>query len=72
VKREAKEPVRPFAELPRLPDDVAEAFEAFKLVILRHKTARFKEISQADLIATLDALKELALAPSGEEDGAPF
>lgn len=72
VKREAAATVRPFAELPRLPDDVAEAFEQFKLVLLRHKTGGWKEISREDLVASLDALKELALAPSGEEDGAPF
>jgi len=58
----AAEPVRPFAHLPKLPDDVSEAFEAFKLSILRHKLSGWEEISLDDMLATLDALKELALA----------
>jgi hypothetical protein len=58
----AAEPVRPFAHLPKLPDDVSEAFEAFKLSILRHKLSGWEEISREDLLATLDALKELAIA----------
>ena len=54
---------RPFANLPDLPDDVAEAFEQFKLVILAHKMADWNDISRDDLLASLDALKELALTP---------
>jgi hypothetical protein len=57
-------PVRPFAALPPLPPDVNDAFEAYKLCILRHKLAGWGEISRDDLIASLDALKELALAPA--------
>ena len=56
--------VRPFAQLPSLPSDVSEAFEAYKLCVLRHKLAGFAEISRDDLLATLDALKELVLAPA--------
>lgn len=52
----------PLADLPSLPADVSDAFEAFKLCILRHKLAGWTEISRADLIQSLDALKELALA----------
>jgi hypothetical protein len=54
---------RPFANLPDLPDDVAEAFEQFKLVILAHKMTDWSDISRDDLLASLDALKELALIP---------
>jgi hypothetical protein len=57
--------VRPFAELGELPADLAEAFEAFKLAVLRHKGEGWSEISRDDVLATLDALKELALAPTG-------
>lgn len=60
-------PVRPFAELPSLPDDVQDACESFKLAILRHKLAGWEEISRDDLLATLDALKQVALAPAGED-----
>jgi hypothetical protein len=60
----AAEPVRPFAHLAELPDDLGEAFESYKLAILRHKLSGWLEISQQDVLASLDALKQLALAPS--------
>lgn len=63
------EPVRPFANLPSLPDDVADAFENFKLVVLRHKSEGWSDISRDDMLAALDSLKQLALAPNVE---APF
>jgi hypothetical protein len=56
--------VRPFADLPPLPADVNDAFEAYKLCILRHKLAGWQEISRDDLLASLDSLKQLALAPA--------
>ena len=58
------EPVRPFAALGELPDDLAEAFESYKLAILRHKLAGWQEISRDDVLSSLDALKQLALAPT--------
>ncbi len=57
-------PFRPFADLPPLPDDLNEAFESFKLAILRHKTAGWLEISRDDVLLTLDSLKALAAAPA--------
>jgi len=62
--------VRPFENLAELPDDLAEAFESFKLAILRHKTEGWELISRDDVLACLDALKELVLAPSSPT--APF
>jgi len=59
-------PVRPFANLAELPDDLADAFEAFKLAILRHKADGWRQISLDDVTAALDALKELAWAPSAD------
>jgi hypothetical protein len=59
--------VRPFENLAELPDDVADAFEAFKLAILRHKAIQWEEISQEDLLAALDALKEFVQAPASDE-----
>lgn len=56
--------VRPFASLPPLPPDVNDAFEAYKLCILRHKLAGWQEISRDDLLLSLDALKQLALQPA--------
>lgn len=55
--------VRPFAELTELPEDLAEAFEAFKLALLRHKMNGWEEISCEDVLASLEALKQLATAP---------
>lgn len=51
-----------FAELPPMPDDVADAFEAFKLAIVRHKLDGWKEISCRQIVKVLDALKRFALA----------
>lgn len=59
--------VRPFAEMPVLPDDLAEALEGFKLAILRHKMAGWHDVSCDDVLACLDALRQLALAPSDAE-----
>jgi len=58
------EPVRPFAALPPLPADVNDAFEAYKLCILRHKMSGWDEISRDDMLASLESLKQLALAPA--------
>ena len=55
---------RPFESLGELPEDLAEVLEAFKLVILRHKMADWEEISQADMLTAIDALKRLAKARS--------
>jgi len=55
--------VRPFEELGDLPADIVEAFESFKLAILRHRNQQWQEIAMEDVLGTLDSLKELALAP---------
>lgn len=62
----AAEPVRPFENLleKNLPDDLADAMEAMKLAILRHKLAGWAEIGRDDVLAVLDALKLLALSPA--------
>jgi hypothetical protein len=59
------EPVRPFENLPPLPDDLAEAVEALKLAIVRHKLSGWREVRCDDVLAVLGALKQLALAPTG-------
>jgi hypothetical protein len=66
----ATERVRPFAALADLPDDVTEAFENLKLVILKHRREAWQALRRDDLIGALDALKLLALAPADEP--APF
>jgi hypothetical protein len=61
--------VRPFEHLSELPDDLADAFENFKLAVLAHKANGWADISCEDVLASLDALKALAVAPTGD---APF
>lgn len=61
---DADEPIRPFAMLAELPADLADAFEAFKLAILRHKLSGWSEIACDDVLSVLDGLKQLAVAPS--------
>ena len=56
--------VRPFEALPEMPPDVAEAMELFKLAILAHKVAGSRDIARKDLLAVLDSLRQLALAPA--------
>lgn len=67
---EPVELVRPFENLPDLPDDLADAVDALKLAILHHKTDGWQAIGTADVLRTLDALKSLVLAPADEK--APF
>jgi len=64
----AVEPLRPFEDLPTLPPDLNEAFEGFKLAILHHKVSGWREISCDDVLSTLNALKQLALAPADVQD----
>jgi hypothetical protein len=59
----AEQPVRPFASLPELPEDLAEAFEQFKIAILAHRAGGWQETSCEDVVTALDALKILARAP---------
>jgi hypothetical protein len=61
---ESEPPAAPFAELPKLPDDLAEAVESFKLAIIRHRLDGWREISPRDVLSALDALRALALAPA--------
>lgn len=63
--------VRPFGNLADLPADLAEAFDAFKLAIIRQKSEDWSEIAREDVLGTLEALKELALAPTSS-DSSPF
>ena len=55
--------IRPFASLGELPEDLSDAFDAFKLAILHHKTDNWEAISSDDVLASLEALKALVTAP---------
>jgi hypothetical protein len=54
------EPKPIFATLPSLPNDVSDAFEAYKLCILRHKLGGWVEFSKTDMVTSLTKLIELA------------
>ena len=57
-------PLRPFENLPALPADLRDAFDGFKLAIIHHRISNWQEVSLADVLATLEALRQLALAPA--------
>lgn len=50
----------PFASLPSLPVDVADALEQFKLAIIRHRSNQWTEFSQENMLKTLEALRAFA------------
>lgn len=54
--------VQPFAELPELPDDLADAVEMLKLAVLRHKTAGWREVSAETVTRYLQAFQTLVAA----------
>lgn len=56
------DPLRPFEGLPELPEDLQEAFESFKVSIVRHKSEGWQEVPLNDVVRTLDALKHFATA----------
>ncbi len=49
-------PVQPFAGLPELPDDLADAIEMMKLAILRHKSNKWEKISIETVAKYLEAV----------------
>jgi hypothetical protein len=57
-------PLRPFEALPPLPSDLNDAFELMKLAILNHKVLGWREIARDDVLAVLESLRQLALAPA--------
>lgn len=58
--------VRPFEKIKDLPDDLREAMEAIKVVIIRHKVDEWNEVSDKVVLECLDGLKKLVKAPSSE------
>jgi hypothetical protein len=53
-------------EVDELPDDLADAFEQFKLAIIAQRRLGWSETTPESVIECLDALRELALAPAGD------
>ncbi|MEI8372274.1 MAG: hypothetical protein WCJ35_05480 [Planctomycetota bacterium] len=58
------EPIRPFENLPTLPADLRDAFDGFKLAIIHHRISNWQEVSIEDVLATLEALRQLVLVPA--------
>ena len=56
-------PARPFEGLATLPPDLNDAVEAFKLAIVNHRHAGGREVSCEEVLAVLDALRNL-LSPA--------
>lgn len=50
----------PFANLPSLPVDMADALEQFKLSIIRHRSDSWAEVAQGDVLQAVDALRAFA------------
>lgn len=53
----SKEPGNPFVGLPDLPPDVSDAMEQFKLSIVRHRSSKWVDVTQKQMLDVLDALK---------------
>lgn len=60
---DAAEPGRPFEDVPELPQDLTEAVESMKICIIRHRAAGWRDVYCDDILAALNALRQLALAP---------
>ena len=57
--RDSITPQRLFENLPKLPSDLDEAVEMFKLAILNHKLDGWKQVSKDDVLVVLAMLREL-------------
>jgi len=60
----AMQPFNRLADMEPLPDDVADAMDQFKVVIVRHKSDGWKKVSREAFIACLAALREFVDAPA--------
>jgi hypothetical protein len=54
--------VRLSVDVDSLPDDLAEAFESFKLAIIAHRRENWRDTTPESVVECLDSLKQLALA----------
>lgn len=52
--------IRPFESFKNLPEDVMEAANAFKVVIIKHKLTQWEEMERDEMLGLLEALKQLA------------
>jgi hypothetical protein len=59
-EEDSKQLTNPFAALPTLPPDLADALEQFKLCIVRHRATQWADLTQKTMLDTLDALRAFA------------
>ncbi len=52
----------PFASLPELPSDIAEALDQFQLAIIRHRSAGWAECSKEDMLKVVESLRLFILS----------
>lgn len=57
---DSKQMANPFASLPSMPPDLADAMEQFKLCIVRHRSTQWADVSQKAMLDALDALRTFA------------
>lgn len=62
----AKSRSRLGVEVDELPDDLADAFESFKLAIIAQRRLGWSETTPQAVLECLDALRELTLAPADD------
>ena len=55
-----------FKTISEMPDDMAEAFDALKLSILRQKLDGWRDISRGDTMFTLGILVELVMREAAD------
>jgi hypothetical protein len=65
-KTSAKSRSRLGVEVDELPEDLADAFEQFKLAIIAQRRLSWSETTPEAVLECLDALRELTLAPSDD------
>jgi hypothetical protein len=65
-KSPAKARTRLGVEVDELPEDLADAFEQFKLAIIAQRRLGWSETTPDAVLECLDALRELALAPADD------
>ncbi len=53
-------PESPFVKLPKVPVDIADALEQFKLASIRHRANGWTEVSKDNVVQVLDALRVFA------------
>jgi hypothetical protein len=51
----------PFASLPDLPPDIADALEQFKLCIVRHRSTHWADVSQKSMLDVLESLRQFTI-----------